>query len=39
MDIKIKTLMIGKYLGMCELVEGESTLSIGAFIPKVTRYT
>jgi hypothetical protein len=39
MDIKIKTLLIGKYLGMCELVGGESTLSIGAFIPKVARYS
>jgi hypothetical protein len=27
MNIKMKTLIIGKYLGMCELV-GESTLSM-----------
>jgi len=33
------TLVIGKYLGICELVAGESTLSTRYFIPKITRYS
>ena len=36
MDIKIKTLVSGKYLGMCELTK-RNHLRIGALIPKITK--